>query len=296
MTIGAGWTGVSRWFFPLRLVVFMGGLVLLWAPLALIIYHWLPVAQEVIWLVLYGILMAGLWQWAARVRRQAKPFKSYGFTGSPAFYLELVRGVGVAWAGLLLLFGTESMAGWLTWRVVDGRALLLNGILSLALGAAVAVAEELLFRGWILQELALDYGMRWSIQLSALIFAVAHFFRPWDEIVATWLQFPGLWLGGWAFARARQITWGRLGLPIGLHGGWVSGIALINNLDWIRYTGVVPEWVTGIGQNPLAGLSGLILLSGIVMLLHGKGWRLSDSTESQANEVITPAGSKRSSD
>jgi hypothetical protein len=50
---------------------------------------------------------------------------------------------------------------------------------------------------------------------------------------------------------------------LGLGHGWV------NNLAWIDYTGRAPEWLTGIGGNPLAGLMGLLFLGGTFVLLRG---------------------------
>lgn len=54
-----------------------------------------------------------------------------------------------------------------------------------------------------------------------------------------------------------------LGYPIGLHAGLIWGYYIVNVGGLSEYTGRVPEWVTGIDKNPLAGLMGLILLGAI---------------------------------
>ncbi|WP_424405930.1 hypothetical protein [Microcoleus sp.] len=53
----------------------------------------------------------------------------------------------------------------------------------------------------------------------------------------------------------------RLDLSIGLHAGLVWGYYIINIGELVRYSGSVPDWVTGINGNPLAGAVGLLFLS-----------------------------------
>jgi uncharacterized protein len=53
----------------------------------------------------------------------------------------------------------------------------------------------------------------------------------------------------------------RLGLSIGFHTGIVWGYYIINVGELVRYSGSVPDWVTGINGNPLAGAIGLLFLS-----------------------------------
>jgi hypothetical protein len=48
---------------------------------------------------------------------------------------------------------------------------------------------------------------------------------------------------------------------MGLHAGLVGGYYIVNVGQLMQYSGQVPEWVTGIDGNPLAGLMGLGFLS-----------------------------------
>jgi hypothetical protein len=155
----------------------------------------------------------------------------------------------------------QGMLGWLEWQPIQLLPLLITLLSGLLLGFGVALVEELLFRGWLLNELEAEYPNRIAALGCALIFAIAHFLKPWDQILQSWPQFPGLVLAGVVLIWARWQRGSGLGLPMGLHGGWVWGIAVINSLGWVHYTGLVPEWVTGIGGNPLAGVSGLVLLT-----------------------------------
>ncbi len=274
--------------FPLRLVIFLGLLVGGWLPVAAPLWIWLPSLRDSLWILLYGWLLILLGQWQQWVwQGQADPDRklTYGLGGS-GFWRDLGLGFGTAWISVLGLFVLEGVLGWLVWEPVEIGSVLLHFGLGIGLGLGVALAEELLFRGWLLNELQLDYGHWIAGRASSWIFAMAHYIRPLDQILATWLQFPGLVLVGEVLVLARRIRQGGLGAAIGLHAGWVAALTWVNNLGWLRYTGAVPEWITGIGGNPLAGMIGLLLLG-----VTGVGLKLADSSLSKIQ--ATEAGSNR---
>jgi len=81
----------------------------------------------------------------------------------------------------------------------------------------------------------------------------------------------------WAKQSTRTLVWsvsslchhqGRLGLPIGLHGGLVCGYYVVNVGNLVAYSGQVPEWVTGLNSNPLAGVMGLVFLGAIAFYMR----------------------------
>jgi len=47
---------------------------------------------------------------------------------------------------------------------------------SLALGLAVALVEEVLFRAWLQEEIAVDLGFHRAVFISALAFALVHWY------------------------------------------------------------------------------------------------------------------------
>ncbi|MEN9202969.1 MAG: CPBP family intramembrane metalloprotease [Thermostichus sp. DG_1_6_bins_120] len=241
--------------FPLRLLIFLGLLALAWLPFVGIGW-WL--FRDYLWLPLYGLLLGWIWLWGKG--RGSVGFATYGLDRSWACRRGILQGLGIGCGGLLLLFAVEGWLRWLTWQLVDWESLLGYSLLGLLLGLAVGLVEELFFRGWMLQEMALDYGMAAAAWGSSLIFAMAHFLKPLPEILTTWPQFPGLVFMGLLLVQARRWTDNKLGLSLGLHAGWVWGITWVNNLNWIDYTGRAPEWVTGIGGNPLAGVMGILFL------------------------------------
>jgi membrane protease YdiL (CAAX protease family) len=257
---------------PLRLLLFLGIPLLAWLPWVGLGGWFFPEARAYLWLPLYALLLVWLGLWGSG-------FAAYGLDSSWACRGGILWGLGIGVGGLFLLFGLEGSLGWLSWRAVGGGSLLVYGLLGLLLGLGVALAEELFFRGWLLQEMLLDYGCSTAVWGSSFLFAMAHFLKPLPEILATWPQFPGLWLMGLLLVQARVWNQNKLGLSLGLHAGWVWGMAWVNNLAWIDYTGRAPAWLTGIGGNPLAGLMGLLFLGGTFAFLNGlaqAGWLPAD--------------------
>jgi hypothetical protein len=61
---------------------------------------------------------------------------------------------------------------------------------------------------------------------------------------------------------------GSLGLAIGLHAGWIWGITSVDTLGSVTASRKVPEWVTGLGGKPLAGLLGIVMLLLVAGLLE----------------------------
>ncbi len=255
-----GWSWIRSLRSPWRIGVFLGLLLLSVAPPVGLLWLGWPGLRDLLWIPLYIALLAWLWIWGHRVRGQLHPYGDYGLP--PSQPVGLAIGIGCLWglAGLLLFFWIEGALGWLVWQPISGSQIWLPLLSGLGLGLGVAWVEELLFRGWLWNELRDDHGPGWASGSSSLIFAIAHFLKPWQEILRTWPQFPGLMLMGWVLIRARHLTPGQLGSAIGLHAGWVWGITWVNTLDWVAYTDQVPEWITGIEGNPLAGVVGLVFL------------------------------------
>lgn len=247
---------------PWRIGIFLVGLLLSWLPVALPLWILLPPLRDLLWIPLYIALVVGLGIWGRQIRGGQHPYGDYGLTRFGSLWPEIWLGCFWGLASLLGFFWIEGWLGWLVWQPISGSQLGVTVITGLGLGLGVSWAEELVFRGWLLVELQDDYGPRWGAWGSSLIFAVAHFLKPWQEILRTWPQFPGLVLMGWVLTYARWCSPGQLGTAIGLHGGWIWGITLINTLNWVKYTGQVPDWVTGIDGNPLAGAVGLAFLLG----------------------------------
>lgn len=239
-------------------------LLLLWLPIAAPAYWLLSDSNTIALLtmpVLFVEFMLLLRWWGSRVYRQPHPLQRYGLFLDRRSGYELLQGLSVGTILLITLFMVEGWLGWVTWRSPSG--LIQIGLEGLLISLGVGVGEELIFRGWLLDELQRDYSGRRSLWLSSLLFAALHFLKPIPEIIRTSPQFLGLVVLGLTLVWAKRRTGDRLGLPIGLHAGLVWGFYLINVGELIRYTNHVPAWVTGIDGNPLAGVAGLLVLVGL---------------------------------
>jgi uncharacterized protein len=248
-----------------RLGIFLSLLLLLWLPLAAPIYLLVGDRNLVTILtmgLLFGLFIPWLRFWNQKVYGQTQVFKSYGLEKSRKNAIELLNGLAIGLFLVLILFGVEGQIGWLTWQQpkLFLPQLVLEGLLS-ALG--VGLAEEFVFRGWLLDELQKDYRLSVALWANAGLFALTHFIKPLTEAIRTFPQFPGLLLLGLTLVWAKRKHRGRLGISIGLHAGLVWGYYIINVGQMVRYSDRVSDWITGVDGNPLAGLMGLVFLSAI---------------------------------
>ncbi|MEL6326589.1 MAG: type II CAAX endopeptidase family protein [Cyanobacteria bacterium J06626_23] len=267
------------------MVLFLVLLGACWGPLALLVHrigrslgrpH---TATAVALVVLYGLFVWLVRIWGRQVHGWPCPRRQLGLVGPwQTFGLRLVLSSILGLTGVLLLFGVELALGWATPSMPTMGPLRLVTEAALV-GGAYGFCEELLFRGWLLAELEVGSRPRLALLANAAVFALAHFIKPLSEVIRTLPQFVGLFVLGLALVWARRAVIDRghkprgvspspasLALPIGLHGGLVGSYYLFNVGNLVTYTGRVPEWVTGVDQNPLAGLLGVGLLSAIALI------------------------------
>lgn len=253
----------------MRLLFFIGVLSILWLPLAIAIHvlfsHDPNMAGILTMVLLFGELL-WLWQfWGKVVYQESKIFNSYGLERSKRNAREFIQGLATGFWFCLGLFIVEALLGWINIAApsVGSLRIVVEGLLS-AMG--IAIAEELLFRGWLLNELQRDYGRTTCLRVGATLFAMAHFIKPIEEVVRTAVTFPALVLLGMTLISAKYRHGDRLGICIGIHGGLVWGYYIVNVGQLIEYTKRVPVWVTGVDGNPIAGIMGLVFLSGLLWL------------------------------
>lgn len=270
-----------------RVLIFLVLLAIAWLPLAGLLYGLgdrfnRSGATEIMALVLlYGGFLWGLPRWGRRIHHWQRPFSRCGLLLKKQTGQDLIVALVIGVAGVFALFGLETLLGWATPTQPSPRLVrfIFEGLL---MALAVGFAEEMLFRGWVLAELEKNYRSTAALLLNALFFAGTHFIKPLPEIVRTFPQFLGLVVLGMALVWARRTRTGtmrghrlsRLGYPIGLHAGLIWGYYIVNVGGLSDYTGRVPEWVTGVDSNPLAGLLGVILL-GLI------GWQFSKTARAK---------------
>ncbi|MBI4770002.1 MAG: CPBP family intramembrane metalloprotease [Chloroflexi bacterium] len=190
-------------------------------------------------------------------------------------------GFGLAGAQMGSIFLALRAAGWLriqgyAWQGASPGEWLwpLAGWLALFVG--VGFYEELLSRGYHLQNLAEGLNLPLGLFLSSAVFAGLHLTNPG----ATWTSTLGILAAGYFLAypwlRTRQL-W----LSFGLHAGWnffegqvfgfpVSGLG---GFHLIRQTVAGPALITGGAFGPEAGLIVLpaMLLGAGLVYLYARG-------------------------
>ena len=257
---------ISEFSAPLRLAVFIGALSILWLPLALPIY-WLlredSNLASILTMALLFIELLLLWRWWGRwIHNETNIYHRYGLVRNNQNFREFGQGLAIGFWVCLGLFITEALFGWILINKpsVSLVRIAIEGLLS---AVGIALAEELLFRGWLLDELQRDYSKTICIWATAVAYAIAHFLKPIAEIMRTAVTFPALILLGIALVIAKHKHGDRLGIAIGIHAGLVWGYYIVDVGQLIKYTDQVPVWVTGIDGNPIAGIMGLVFLSGL---------------------------------
>lgn len=209
--------------------------------------------------LLFGAFLWLIRWWGKHVYRQPQLLNYYGLKGTRQNGLDLLKGLGIGLLFVFGLFALEGLLGWLEFQTPQPGLprLIVEGLVS-ALG--IGFAEELVFRGWLLEELQRDYSPKTSLWSDAIIFAVSHFLKPLAEVIRTFPGFPGRLLLGWTLVWAKRSSGGLLGLPIGLHAGLVWGYYIINVGKLVQYSDRVSPWITGVDGDPVAGVMGLLFL------------------------------------
>ena len=135
----------------------------------------------------------------------------------------------------------------------------------------VGFAEELIFRGWLLEEFKNQFGLKKAIVIQALIFSIVHigFNLPFWQMMSI---LAGLFLLGILLSLIRLNDNNSLWGCIGLHGGLV-GLWFITNNGLLFISKNSPIWLVGpgsINSNPLGGLFGICLMIIFVFLYFHK--------------------------
>ena len=271
-------TNIKNYPAPGRMLSFILVLILLWLPGLALIYVVMgstqnledPGTKNLLSILTMGLLaiefIALLPWWGQKVYQHPNLYSRYGLVFTRQNGLLLLKGLAIGSCFTFALFITQGLLGWLTWQSprLSIPQLLLEGSAT-ALG--VGLAEELFFRGCMLDELDRDYSPTIALITDAGLFASLHFLKPIPVMLASLPQFPGLWLLGTVLVIAKRQHQNLLGMSIGLHAGliWAYYVIIVGNM--VKYSGRVSDWITGIDGNPVSGLLGLIFLGILAILM-----------------------------
>ena len=171
---------------------------------------------------------------------------------------------GLLWSVFLLaLIVLPLLLGhWAQFQRTDSVRLLLDAFVLLF---GVGLAEELLFRGWLWEELNQLLGAKAGVISQAAIFSLVHTrfnMGVWPMLGLL----SGLFLLGLVLALRRWLDHGSLWGCVGLHGGLISGWFLLEK-NALQLSADAPAWLIGPGGNNSNPLGGLVAIGALTFLL-----------------------------
>jgi len=276
----------SAWRVGLYLVCYLIGLLIVQTPLVILYVGYLALRKGgtggdllaalqpdrlPIWfyLVLKLAELAMLLTLTYLFRRflDRRDWVSLGFRRDRGWTLDLLLGLGLGGAQMLVIFGIEWAGGWLSVGLPDVETLvsgLAEGLIAACLFVLVAIGEELMFRGYLQVNLREGIGLLPSIALTSLFFGLFHTMNP----NFGWIALLNITLAGVSMSYGQVVT-GSLWLPIAYHFSWnffqgpvfalpVSGTHF-GGLFTVVDRGTAPL-ITGAAFGPEGGLVGTLLL------------------------------------
>ncbi|MEJ2013109.1 MAG: type II CAAX endopeptidase family protein, partial [Anaerolineales bacterium] len=217
-----------------------------------------------------------------------RSFASLGFRIDQHTLPDLLVGFMIPALLIAGIFLVEWGLGWLKFDSVAWQSMSFSGwigilLQGLLLFVIVGVSEEVLSRGYHLQNLTDGLNLFWGLLISSSIFAILHLLNPDTSLFSSLGILAAGYFLAYGWVRTRQL-W----LSIGLHIGWnlfegtvfgfpVSGYK-INAL--IQQTSSGPDLITGGGFGPEAGLILLpALLLGALLIRYYTRGRTAESAD-----------------
>ncbi|XP_026431112.1 uncharacterized protein LOC113328223 [Papaver somniferum] len=274
---------------PQRILGFVCMVLVLWTPVVIpllptLVQNWTTqssgMAEYACIVGLYAAVIILIMLWGKRIREcdHEHPLRRYGLdlTSLPKLQ-DFAVGLLGGFMLILSIHSTNALLGCasLSWpsslSSSSTQAIFLlkgyGGMLLLAgqavvTATVVAIVEELFFRSWLPEEVAVDIGHHRAVLVSGLAFAI--FQRSLQAI-------PGLWLLSLALSGARQRNKGSLAVPIGMRAGILASCYILQKGGFLIYHRSYPIWLTGTDtMQPFSGVVGLAASLIVALLLYKK--------------------------
>ena len=209
-----------------------------------------------------------------------RSFVSLGLSLKGVWLKDIFTGIGISMLMMGFIFIIALSSNWMevetfAWAIDGSYKSIGQTLLWFLIFILVGWQEELLSRGYQLQNISDGMNLTWGVIISSFAFALLHLFNPG----ASWISTLGILLAG-LFLSLGYILTGQLWLPIGLHIGWnffegvvfgfpVSGL---NPYALVKVNLTGPEIWTGGQFGPEAGLLLLpaLLLGAILVFIYSK--------------------------
>ncbi|XP_047052617.1 uncharacterized protein LOC124658291 [Lolium rigidum] len=221
---------------------------------------------------LYVSIMILVMLWGKRIRGYENPVEQYGMNLTSVsrvqeFLQGLVGGVAVVW----LVHSTSILLGFATLREGPSSFLarpfdlvkyssnsLLLALRGFITATSIAVVEEVVFRSWLPEEVAVDLGYYHAILMSGLAFSLIHRSLP---------SVPGFLLLSLVLFGLKQRTRGNLAAPIGMRSGIMTASYLTRSSSIITFKPETPLWmISTYHLHPFDGAIGLSICALLAIL------------------------------
>jgi membrane protease YdiL (CAAX protease family) len=224
------------------------------------------------------------------------PWRSLGLTFHQGWLRDLLVGGAIGFVALAVAVGIATAAGGLRFSL-GGSAL---GIIRSLVGSAVllfvaALAEEALFRGYVLQTFTRAQLTLLGVLLTSVPFALVHLSNPNVVPGVTFANtaLAGIWLAA-AYLRTRSLWF-----PLGVHWAWnwalgaffglpISGINLVSN-PVLKGNDVGPAWLTGGSYGIEGGVACTIALVAFTFFIWRTPWVSADAELKKLTSEENPA-------
>jgi membrane protease YdiL (CAAX protease family) len=216
------------------------------------------------------LLAVALSVYLSRRLLDKRSFSSLGLKIDRQALADVLVGVGIPFFMMGVIYLIESSLGWLTftgfaWQSDPAKMVVGRVSVYLLTFILVGWSEELLSRGYHLQNLVSGLNVPWAVVLSSAVFGILHLVNPnasWEGAIGVLIA--GVFLA-YSYLQTRQLC-----LPIGLHIGmnFFEGVVFgfpvsgIESYRLIRTTVDGPAVWTG---GPFGPEAGLVILPGLVI-------------------------------
>jgi len=205
------------------------------------------------------------------------PWRSLGLTLHQGWFRDLLAGFVIGFASLALAVVIAGAGGGLWFSFVGATIAALRSLAgSLVILFVAALAEEALFRGYVLQTFSRAHLAWLGLFLTSVPFGLGHLSNPNVVPGVTFANtaLAGIWLGV-AYLRTRSLWF-----PLGAHWSWnwalgwffglpISGLNLISH-PLLKGSDVGPKWLTGGSYGIEGGVACTVALVVFTILI----WRL----------------------
>ncbi len=226
------------------------------------------------------IIPALLIGWLCGKYLEGLPFRALGAWFTDGWFRHLVGGILVGAGTVSFAVAVAAALGGLRFELntADGAAMIKSLVISFAVLAVGAAAEEALFRGYILQTFARSGLAAMAIALTSVFFGAVHAGNPNADVLPVInTMLAGVWFGV-AYLKTRDLwfVWGMHLMWNWVQGAFfgieVSGITTLVSAPGLREIDSGPAWLTGETYGVEGGIVTTVALIASTVVIYFLPW------------------------